>query len=313
MGINTGLLNLIDERVKKTLSKLKILKYKHAVVQSVRDDMVVVKFEDNSIMELPNSNGNFVLPNTVVLVYYWGNVINKNTAYIGKNNTSVTVCNSSEYNAKENVLYFLKDTKQICIGDVIYNDNNESAMLVTLSESVLPSFAKSDGKDIELITFKNVQITDCHLLADLQIQCDTKEDIKIEYYIDGLKEYYDFTTTIYEGYSKLHLDYVFSNLAINNHVISIKIYSNEAHIDKGVCFLRGYNLLEIPAKPTTADDYVYLIQNNTVKLIYYKGTETRIQIPSEIEGKPVTTIESTCFTNSSVKYAVIPETVKNIY
>ena len=64
---------------------------------------------------------------------------------------------------------------------------------------------------------------------------------------------------------------------------------------------------------TTSDDYIYTIENDSVKLIFYKGTETRIQIPSEIEGKPVTEIESTCFTYSNVKYAVIPETVEKIY
>ena len=69
MGTNTGLLNLIDERVKKILSKFKILKYKPAVVQSVNTDTVSVKFEDNTVMTLPNLSGNFVLPNTVVLVY----------------------------------------------------------------------------------------------------------------------------------------------------------------------------------------------------------------------------------------------------
>ena len=37
MGINTNLLNFIDERVKKILSKRKILKYKPATVQSVPD------------------------------------------------------------------------------------------------------------------------------------------------------------------------------------------------------------------------------------------------------------------------------------
>ena len=77
--------------------------------------------------------------------------------------------------------------------------------------------------------------------------------------------------------------------------------------------ISGYNIQSIPAKPTTADDYVYIIENETVKLIFYKGTETRIQIPSEIEGKPVTEIETTCFTYSDVRYAVIPETVQKIY
>ena len=68
-----------------------------------------------------------------------------------------------------------------------------------------------------------------------------------------------------------------------------------------------------PVNPTTADDYVYIIENDTVKLIFYKGTEKRIQIPSEIEGKPVTEIDSTCFTYSSVEYVIIPETVEKIY
>ena len=120
MGINTNLLNFSDERVKKILSKFKMLKCKPAVVQNVNADKVTVKFENNTIIELPNLSGNFVLPNTVVLVYYWGNVINKNTAYIGKNATSVTVCNSSEYNAKENVLYFIQDTGEIYIGKKSY-------------------------------------------------------------------------------------------------------------------------------------------------------------------------------------------------
>ena len=120
MGTNTGLLNLIDERVKKILSKLKMLKCKPALVQNVNADKVTVKFEDNTVMTLPNLSSNFVLPNTVVLVYYWGNVINKNTAYIGKNATSVTVCNASEYNAKENVLYFIQDTGEIYIGKKSY-------------------------------------------------------------------------------------------------------------------------------------------------------------------------------------------------
>ena len=69
----------------------------------------------------------------------------------------------------------------------------------------------------------------------------------------------------------------------------------------------------MPAKPTTTDDYVYIIENDSVKLIFYKGTETRIQIPSEIEGKPVTEIEATCFAYSDIEYAVIPETVEKIY
>ena len=100
MGINTNLLNFIDERIKKILSKLKILKYKSATVQSVNMDKVTVKFEDGTIMTLPNNSGSFVSPyidsSNKVLVYYWGNTISENNAYIGKNahitSTSDYIC-----------------------------------------------------------------------------------------------------------------------------------------------------------------------------------------------------------------------------
>lgn len=123
--MNINLLSFADERIKKFLSKLNLLKYKPAVVQRVDVDNVKVKFDDGTIVDLPNLSGNFVLPNTVVLVYYWGNIINKNTAYIGKNATSVIVCDSTEYDARDNVLYFLKDTGEIYIGNRSYGANKE--------------------------------------------------------------------------------------------------------------------------------------------------------------------------------------------
>lgn len=128
MGINTNLLNFIDERVKKILSKLKILKYKPATVQSVNMDKVTVKFEDGTIMTLPNNSGSFVSPyidsSNKVLVYYWGNTISENTAYIGKTNTQIVyttqsnILNSNEVNWKN--LYLCGDGTML-LGSVFYD------------------------------------------------------------------------------------------------------------------------------------------------------------------------------------------------
>ena len=128
MGINTNLLNFIDERVKKILSKLKILKYKPATVQSVNMDKVTVKFEDGTIMTLPNNSGSFVSPyidsSNKVLVYYWGNTISENTAYIGKTNTQIVyttqsnILNLNEVNWKN--LYLCSDGTML-LGSVFYD------------------------------------------------------------------------------------------------------------------------------------------------------------------------------------------------
>ena len=89
--------------------------------------------------------------------------------------------------------------------------------------------------------------------------------------------------------------------------------SGFVYAEQVLAYLKGQDIKLVETKQTTADDYVYNIENDKVKLIFYKGNEKRIQIPSEIEGKPVTEIESTCFTNRDIKYAIIPDTVEKIY
>ena len=139
-------------------------------------------------MTLPNLSGNFVLPNTVVLVYYWGNVINKNTAYIGKNATSVTVCNSSEYNAKENVLYFIRDTGEIYVGNTKYG-GGQNNYFNTLSTEILKGSLFIEGKTVTSYDFKCTDIsTTCIVSADVEISTNTSELITVEYYIDNILE-----------------------------------------------------------------------------------------------------------------------------
>lgn len=145
--------------------------------------------------------------------------------------------------------------------------------------------------------------------GDLVLYSKSLQNVGIRYFLDDSEINFAPQFSV-DGYSTQHLS-AFFIAESGEHNFKAVIDSDVAEQVQGRII--GQNIKLVEAKPTTADDFIYFIENDTVKLIFYKGTETRIQIPSEIEGKPVTEIESTCFTNSNVKYAVIPETVEKIY
>lgn len=152
--------------------------------------------------------------------------------------------------------------------------------------------------------------TFAELSGDIIFDSETKQNAEIKYFLDDSPE--EFTVKqIVDGYTAVHLNHIFT-AGKGEHNIKAEI-KGLVYAEQVLAYLKGQDIKLVETKPTTADDYVYIIENDTVKLIFYKGTEKRIQIPSEIEGKPVTEIESTCFTYSDVKYAIIPETVKKIY
>lgn len=144
--------------------------------------------------------------------------------------------------------------------------------------------------------------------GDLVLYSESLQNFEIRYFFDDTE--INFTPKIsVNGYSTQHLS-AFFVAESGEHNFKAVIDSDVAEQVQGQII--GQNIRLVESKPTTADDYIYIIENDSVKLIFYKGTETRIQIPSEIEGKPVTEIDSTCFTDSNIKYAVIPETVEKI-
>lgn len=302
--MSTDLINLIDNRVKKLFLGMNTLKSKPAKVISIHGDMVTVKFPDSETpVTIPNYSGNFIRENSDILVYYWGNLITKNTAYIGKSATSVTACNSTEYDAKENILYFLKDTGEIYIGSIKYGGTNleKTTFLdcdTQLTGTVLECDFVASGAS-QKICFS----------GDLVLYSEALQNAEIQYFLDNTR--LDFTPKIsVNGYTTQHLS-IFFDAESGEHNFKVVIDSDIVEQVQGKII--GQNLKLIESKVTTADDYVYLIENDKVKLIYYKGTETRIRIPSEIGGKPVTAIESTCFTEKNLKYAVIPDTVTEIF
>ncbi|GEM_PF-1488816 len=64
---------------------------------------------------------------------------------------------------------------------------------------------------------------------------------------------------------------------------------------------------------TPASDFTYTISNNTVKITKYTGSDTDVEIPSEIDGYPVTSIGERVFqNNSTLTSVIIPNSVERI-
>ena len=62
----------------------------------------------------------------------------------------------------------------------------------------------------------------------------------------------------------------------------------------------------------TWEDYEYTVQNGEVYILSCNSEDDVINVPAEIDGKPVTTIYTVAFVNTFARQIVIPENVKEI-
>lgn len=135
----------------------------------------------------------------------------------------------------------------------------------------------------------------------IELQAHTQEEISrtklssqiIKRYVDTQIPYYITSAVLYVIHFETQTGIYTGNFLRSTIRKTVKCKMEEPIIDK--------------------DNYIYVIQNNGVKLIFYKGNENIVQIPTEIEGKPVTEIEATCFTNSDIESIIIPNTITKIY
>jgi hypothetical protein len=69
---------------------------------------------------------------------------------------------------------------------------------------------------------------------------------------------------------------------------------------------------EESTEPPASVTYTYTVSENTVTITGYSGNETRLVIPDNIDGLPVSTIGRESFKNSVLVEVVIPDSVKKI-
>ena len=64
--------------------------------------------------------------------------------------------------------------------------------------------------------------------------------------------------------------------------------------------------------PENSAAFNYRLENNEIIITAYKGTAVMVNVPSEIDGHPVTAIDDHAFQNTSVISVILPGTVRSV-
>ena len=85
------------------------------------------------------------------------------------------------------------------------------------------------------------------------------------------------------------------------------------NVSAAYCFVSGqYITNKINYDDTVDSDYVYVTNENTTDILYYKGKSKYPMIPTMINGKPTNILYTTSFNMSDVKAVYIPDGVTQI-
>ena len=74
--------------------------------------------------------------------------------------------------------------------------------------------------------------------------------------------------------------------------------------------LFGFGPMSLETAP--ASDFIYTVEQDEVCLQSYTGSSDYVLVPSEVEGKPVTSMYSRVFFETSVRYVYLPDTVREM-
>lgn len=97
--------------------------------------------------------------------------------------------------------------------------------------------------------------------------------------------------------------------------LCLTLCSCDTLLKKAKSYATGEEVAEMPKDYIATlenDKYVYELYETYVKLMEYKGEETDVVIPSEIDGIPVTVIGTLCFFETSITSVIIPSTIDTI-
>lgn len=270
-----SLIELIDNRVQTKIDKSAYINSLVGQVTSVGIDKCGVKLLTTGVTyNLPNYSGSNVYAGEMVYVYCKGGFLSEQTAYIGASVTSPT-----------NITYLYA---------VVYKGGLSSSNKVVASWN-----------------FTTITTTSVNLVFNAVIASDTSDTVTFTTYIDG--EEYDYVTfiTVADGYTHCNFVLPIDFDGSESHKISIKA-SGVGSITQIISYLFGTSLTESEWVLTSEEDYIYIINNNEVKLLFYIGSYKRIITPTTIENLPVVTIGNSCFVDSQVEAVIVADSVLNI-
>jgi hypothetical protein len=275
-----GIFTLIDERVRKYLSNSPYIVSVPCVVKALGDDgLVEVELVSNKARyTVPNWSGSPIEVGENVQLFYKGNILTEQTAYVGASLNKNTGGGSVAFNSVS--------------GEVIATGLSGNEEL--LSYMTVANFSNSVILSVNL-TFKGDSSNAGN--GTISVYVDETEQTYTPIFNVGVDEYETLSFSLP------------LNLAIGSHYIEVKGTGEYADLLSGCVFAYGdideYN-------STNESDYYYIIENGVATITEYIGSSICPRIPTTLDGAIVTTIDIGAFSDTEVRNVYIPEGIEEI-
>ncbi|MCM1009154.1 MAG: hypothetical protein NC485_14795 [Ruminococcus flavefaciens] len=270
----------------------------------------LIQMIDNRInRQLRNSTALSSVPCRILEVYPDGNakvlVINNNAEYVVPNYSG-----SDLLIGEEAQLFFQGDVslgRFMYVGASVNKQSGGTFGLVVGSN--MPGEVFQQERVVSRINFRCKERTPCLLFFNATVFGSTSGDLNIKIYIDDIISDFNSITTLnlneYRTVS-FSLPEIFSS---GEHHVKITACGFGSFLSMSNC-ISGYGLTE--SEYSCENDYIFKINDDSVEIIYYIGNELFPEIPTKIQGKPVTKLLATAFNYSDVTNVYIPEGVEEI-
>ena len=270
---------LIQREIDKRLVKSALISTVPCrVIEELENETYMVQLITNkSRYTLVNYSGSPLTIGENVQVFYRGDIITPQSAYIG---ASLTKDNGIGY---------------------IYGDNVTN---ISLNERVM----------VSEIIFDNKKETIANIVFNAVVGSNELGDYVFEIYVDDIKQDFDLIGTIGENsYDNCSCIIPIEIYTAGTH--KVEIYGEGVgSVAQIKSYVFGQNIFEhiIPSEPTDEDDYIYYLTGNHSETIRYIGSYENIIMPTTLEGKPLTIVGMTTFNYGDVQGVIIPEGITKI-
>lgn len=274
-----NLFKLVNERINKYLSNSPFVIAVPCVVTNVlADNMVTVQVVSNKTsLTVPNWSGSNVVVGESVQLFYKGNILSEQTAYVG---ASLTKASAQNYIQGSVIVGALFETERQL---AIINFKNNA-------ESVLLGFNATIQGDAENVGSGEFKI-----------------------YVDEVEQSYSAAISTVIGGSTTCSFTVPLTLTSGEHEIVVSGSGDYTTVLKINSYVWGdVEADDPPFVPTTDNDYVYYTNSGEATTIYYTGSENYIITPTTLNDSPTTTFGVTTFNYSDVESVYIPDGLERI-
>lgn len=270
---------LINRTVEKKLSDQKCLfSVPCNVIENTQGVYYKVKvLSTGEEFTLPNYSGSALNARESVRVYYTGNTLTSQNAYIG---ASITKSQGVD-------LKFVTGSSNL--------------------GEILPA-----ARNLSSISFKSTQSTSVFIVFNGCVRGTVDSDFSFEIYLDDVKLSYEPKSHV--GLNEMsHISFQLPvEVESGQHKVLIKALGG-GNVTSVNCYVWGQAIkYEESYDPTSEADYIYRIENDTAEIIYYIGQSQNPELPTQLEGYPVKLIHATAFNYRDVISAYIPEGYETI-